>query len=270
METGAWRSAVAVWDQCLSVDKTCIPALMSKAAVAMSNSKFDDAAVLYGTARTLRPCCSTPHVMLGIAQYHAGKHEDAIMTFDKCLLTLEAASVCAPQCHADALITWPGVDVESGVPFPKAFSKVDVMVWVSRCLHALGDLQNAINIVNRVIRVRSRSACLRGCACAHPRAPVAQEADDNIAGLLQYAKSCVTLGRVDGALQALLRLVVASSKHKDVRRVLAAVLADASAIPVLEEQLPFTVDAAPALAFLANILKVSAGCCSNPRSRTCA
>ena len=83
-----------------------------------------------------------------------------------------------------------------------------------------------------------------------------QGGTDHIAGLLLYAKACVALQQHDGALQSLLRVIVLSSKHKAARRALADSLGTPSGLSVLEAQLPFTVEAAPALAFLAHILKV--------------
>jgi hypothetical protein len=78
-----------------------------------------------------------------------------------------------------------------------------------------------------------------------------------------YAQACIRLHHPDGALQSLLRVIVLNSKHKAARRALAACLEDASGLALLSEQLPFAVDSAPALAFLAHVLKVS------PRHAVC-
>lgn len=91
-----------------------------------------------------------------------------------------------------------------------------------------------------------------------PRFP--QESDSHIPSLLLYATVCIALGRQDGAVQSLLRLIVLAPKHKAVRRTLAGVLGSPEGLAVLEDQLPFTTESAPALAFLANILKVCATC----------
>lgn len=83
-----------------------------------------------------------------------------------------------------------------------------------------------------------------------------QSGTNHVAGLLLYAKACVALQQYDGALQSLLRVIVLSSKHKAARRALADSLGTPSGLALLELQLPFTIEAAPALAFLAHILKV--------------
>lgn len=75
-------------------------------------------------------------------------------------------------------------------------------------------------------------------------------------GTLQYARACLDHGKPEGAVQALLRLIVASSKHKSVRKMLAEALGPDTGIALLRESLPFTVESAPALAFIAVILKV--------------
>ncbi|MFN9944324.1 MAG: hypothetical protein ACK56I_33125, partial [bacterium] len=72
-----------------------------------------------------------------------------------------------------------------------------------------------------------------------------------------YSQACLELGKRDGAIQALLRLIVVASKHKAVRRALSnAIGGVSSGVDMLQSQLPFTVESAPALAFLAVILKV--------------
>jgi hypothetical protein len=65
------------------------------------------------------------------------------------------------------------------------------------------------------------------------------------------------LGKPDGAIQALLRLIVVASKHKAVRRSLSNAIGMPGGVELLQSQLPFTVESAPALAFLAVILKVT-------------
>jgi hypothetical protein len=66
----------------------------------------------------------------------------------------------------------------------------------------------------------------------------------------------VDLGKPEGAIQALLRLIVVASKHKAVRRALSNAIGVSGGVELLQSQLPFTVESAPALAFLAVILKV--------------
>jgi hypothetical protein len=118
----------------------------------LANSRFEAATQRLSNACDCLPSCVRPRVLRSIALFHLRRFEDALLGFDDCLSALETAS---RQEHSkETGLAWAGSDPESGEAFPLIFTRTDLMAWAARCLYSLGDLQNAVNVVNRIVQVR--------------------------------------------------------------------------------------------------------------------
>ena len=86
-----------------------------------------------------------------------------------------------------------------------------------------------------------------------------QEDMDDPAALEAYGEAALELGQVDDALKIFLRLIVAQSENKDIRRFLARTLKSPGGLDQLREHLPDQESSSSALAFLATVVKDHSG-----------
>ena len=93
------------------------------------------------------------------------------------------------------------------------------------------------------------------CPSLTPSVPSSLRIQEDAEALMAYGQAALALGQVEDALKIYLRLIVASSEDRKIRRLLSQTLKSADGLTFLSQHLAPTAATASALAFLASTIK---------------
>eukprot|EP00741_Cyanophora_paradoxa_P008807 tig00001376_g8524.t1 len=210
-----YRHALAVYEHVLAVDPAHATALLRTAEVAMMRGKPGEAVPLLERLVAAHPLSADGHQMLGDAHAGAGRSEQAIGSYYAAIRSVGAG---AEEKGADAA----------------AQRRLDSLkVRIGKVLYAQGEQDAALHIFSSILA----------------RDPEHRDA------LFECGAALAERGQHAEALRVFLRLLVAHSQDRAVRERLAGCVKAPSGLALLLSELQSVPSAAPALAFLATVVK---------------